>query len=325
MNAPLNGKLVTVFGGSGFIGRQVVRSLARRGWRVRAAVRRPDLGIQLMPYGAVGQIQSVQANLRPEYRWSVERAIQNADAVVNLVGILAPSGKQSFAAVHDEGAGIVAECAKAAGVSAFVQMSALGANAESGSEYARTKAAGEAKVLAAFPEAVIVRPSIVFGQDDSFFNKFAAMAASAPALPLIGGGQTKFQPVYVVDVAEAIANAVEGHATAGATYELGGPEVMTFKEILELVLRETHRSRLLLPIPFAAATLLAKATQFLPKAPLTADQVTLLKSDSIVSPAAAAAGLTLAGLGITPHTVEAIVPAYLWRFRERGQFDRRTA
>ena len=322
MNAPLNGKLVTVFGGSGFIGRQVVRAFAKRGWRVRAAERRPDLAISLMTNGIVGQVMAVQANIRPEYRASVERAIEGADAVVNLVGILAPSGKQSFDAVHTAGAAMVAECAAAAGIKSFVQMSALGANANSASVYARTKAEGEAKVLAALPQAVIVRPSIVFGPDDNFFNKFASMAASAPALPLIGGGQTRFQPVYVCDVAEAIANAIEGKATPGATYELGGPEVMTFKAILELVLKETGRKRLLAPLPFGLASLVAKVTQLVPGAPLTPDQVTLLKSDSVVSPNAAAAGLTLAGLGIQPHTVEAIVPAYLWRFRERGQFGR---
>jgi NADH dehydrogenase len=325
MNAPLNGKLVTVFGGSGFLGRYVVRALAKRGWRVRAAVRRPDLGGQLIPYGAVGQIQSVQANLRPEFRWSVERAIQNSDAVVNLVGILAPSGKQTFSSVQAEGPGIVAECAKAAGIGSMVHVSALGANANSASIYAQTKAAGEAAVLSAIPGAVIMRPSVIFGQDDSFFNRFASMATMTPVLPLVGGGRTRFQPVYVVDVAEAIADAIEGKAKPGGTYELGGPEVMTFKEILELVLKEIGRSRLLLPLPFPIAKLQAKILQLLPKPLLTEDQVELLKSDTVVSGAAIAAGLTLSGLGISPHTVQSIVPAYLWRYRERGQFDRRPA
>jgi len=325
MNAPLNGKLVTVFGGSGFLGRYVVRALAKRGWRVRAAVRRPDLAGQLIPYGAVGQIQPVQANLRPDYRWSVERALANADAAVNLVGILSQWGKQTFASVQAEGAAAVAECAKAAGVASLVHVSALGADANSRSVYATSKAAGEAAVLAAVPEAVIMRPSVLFGQDDAFFNKFASLATLSPFLPLVGGGHTRFQPVYVVDVAEAIADAVEGKAKAGATYELGGPEVMTFKQILELVLRETGRSRLLLPVPFGLAKLQAKLLQLLPNPLLTEDQVELLKADSVVSDQALAAGLTLAGLGVTPHAVNAIVPAYLWRFREHGQFDRRPA
>ena len=323
MNAPLNGKLVTVFGGSGFLGRYVVRALAQRGWRVRAAVRRPDLAGPLMTYGAVGQIQAVQANLRPDYRWSVERAVAGADAAVNLVGILSQWGKQTFTSVQAEGAGIFAESAVAAGITNLVHVSALGANAESASIYAQTKAAGEAAVLAENPGSVVIRPSVVFGQDDDFFNKFAAMAGFSPVLPLVGGGHTKFQPVYVVDVAEAIANAIEGKAKAGATYELGGPEVMTFKEILELVLKETGRSRLLLPLPFPLAKLQAKLLQLLPNPLLTVDQVELLKADSIVSADAAAAGLTLAGLGVTAHTAQAIVPSYLWRFREHGQFDRR--
>jgi NADH dehydrogenase len=325
MNAPLNGKLATVFGGSGFLGRYVVRALARRGWRVRAAVRRPDLAGQLIPYGAVGQIQAVQANLRPEFRWSIERALHHADAAVNLVGILSQSGKQTFQSVQAEGAGILADCVRAAGISSFVHVSALGADAQSASVYARTKAAGEASALAAVPGAVVLRPSVVFGPDDAFFNKFASMATTIPFLPLVGGGKTLFQPVYVVDVAEAIANAIEGGATAGATYELGGPEVMSFRQILELVLKETGRSRLLLPLPFGIAKLQAKLLQLLPNPPLTEDQVELLKSNSVVSEAAIEAGRTLSQLGVTPHTVQSIVPAYLWRYRERGQFDRRPA
>ncbi len=325
MNAPLNGKLVTVFGGTGFLGRYVVRELARRGWRVRAAVRRPDLGRSLMPYGAVGQIMAVQANLRPQYRWSVERALQNADAAVNLVGILSQGGKQTFTSVQAEGAGIVADCARAAGITNLVHVSALGADANSKSIYAQTKAAGEQTVLSTLPGAVIMRPSVVFGQDDAFFNKFAGMAEMMPFLPLVGGGHTRFQPVYVVDVAEAIANAIEGKAQPGATYELGGPEVMSFKDILELVLKETGRKRLLLPLPFPIAKVQARLLQLLPSPPLTVDQVELLKADSVVTSESVAAGLTLSGLGVTPHTVQSIVPAYLWRFRERGQFDRRPA
>jgi len=325
MNAPLNGKLVTVFGGSGFLGRYVVRSLAKRGWRVRAAVRHPDLAGQLIPYGAVGQIQAVQANLRPEFRWSVDRALEHADAAVNLVGILAEGGKQTFQSVQAEGAGIVADGVRSAGITRFVHVSALGADAQSRSVYAQTKAAGEAAVLAAVPSAVVVRPSVVFGQDDAFFNKFASMATISPFLPLVGGGRTLFQPVYVVDVAEAIANAIEGGATPGATYELGGPEVLSLRQILELVLAETGRSRLLLPLPFGLARLQAKLLQLLPKPILTEDQVELLKANSIVTDEAVAAGLTLTALGVTPHTVQSIVPAYLWRYRDRGQFDRRPA
>ena len=325
MNAALNGKLVTVFGGSGFVGRYVVRALAQRGWRVRAAVRRPDLAGQLQPYGAVGQVMAVQANLRPEFRWSVERAVEGADAVVNLVGILSQWGKQTFASVQSEGAAVVAEATKAAGISSFVHMSALGANADSASLYARSKAEGEAAALSAVPGAVVVRPSVIFGPDDSFFNKFALMATFSPVLPLVGGGKTRFQPVYVVDVAEAIARAVEGGATAGATYELGGPEVMDFRQILECVLAETGRKRLLAPLPFPLAKLQARVLQLLPNPLLTVDQVELLKSDSIVSEAAISSGRTLASLGVQPHSVGAIVPSYLWRYRERGQFDRHPA
>jgi len=325
MNAPLNGKLITIFGGSGFVGRNVVREFARRGWRVRVAVRRPDLASLLMPYGAVGQIHAVQANLRPPFRASVERAMLNADAVVNLVGILSPSGKQTFSTVQAEGAGLVAECAAAAGITDMVHVSAIGASANSKSLYAQSKAAGEAAVLKHLPGAVIMRPSIIFGQDDAFFNRFAGMAASSPFLPLVGGGKTRFQPVYVIDVAEAIANAIEGGAKAGSTYELGGPEVMTFRDILELVMKETGHHRLLLPLPFGLASLQAKVMQLLPKPPLTEDQVILLKSDNVVSGAAVAAGLTLSGLGVVPHTVQSIVPSYLWRFRTRGQFSRRPA
>ena len=322
MNAALNGKLATVFGGSGFLGKYVVRALAQRGWRVRAAVRRPDLAGQLQPYGAVGQIQPVQANLRPQFRSSVERAVEGADAVVNLVGILSEWGKQKFDAVQAEGAGVVAEAAKAAGVANLAHVSALAAGA---SRYALSKAAGEEAVRAAFPDAVIFRPSVLFGTDDKFLNRFAALATMVPALPLIGGGKTKFQPVYVVDVAEAIAEAVEGRAKPGATYELGGPRVMSFREILEFILAETERKRLLVPVPFALAKLNASILQLLPNPLLTVDQVTLLKSDSVVSEEAKAAGLTLEGLAITPHAVEAIAPSYLWSYRPRGQYDRHPA
>ncbi|MBL8574611.1 MAG: complex I NDUFA9 subunit family protein [Hyphomicrobiaceae bacterium] len=323
MMAPFNGKLVTVFGGSGFVGRYVVRLLAKRGWRVRVAVRRPDLAGHLQPDGAVGQIQPIQANLR--YPESVTRAIAGADAVINLVGILYETGKQGFDAVQADGAATVAKAAAAAGISNFVQISAIGADAGSDSDYARSKAAGEAAVLAAIPSAVIVRPSIVFGQEDDFFNRFGAMARLSPVLPLIGGGKTRFQPVYVGDVAEAIVNAVDGKATPGATYELGGPEVKSFKECMELVNAETLRSRFLVPLPVGLAKLQAMFLQLLPKPMLTVDQVKLLGADNVVSEAAKAERRTLEGLGVAPHTLSAILPTYMWRFRTHGQFDRKLA
>ncbi|ODN70258.1 complex I NDUFA9 subunit family protein [Methylobrevis pamukkalensis] len=318
-----SGRLVTVFGGSGFIGRYVVRSLARRGWRVRVAVRRPDLAGHLQPLGTVGQIHAVQANLR--YRASVEAAVKGADAVVNLVGILAPSGRQSFEAVQAFGARAIAEACRAAGITHLVHVSAIGADAGSASAYARTKAAGEAAVREAVPTAVILRPSIVFGPEDGFFNKFAAMARLSPVLPLIGGGETMFQPVYVADVGEAAAIAVEGGATPGAVYELGGPEAMSFRDCLETVCEETGRKRLLLSIPFAVAETGAKFTDWLPGAPITRDQIELLKTDNLVSAEAEAEGRTLAGLGIEPQTLAAILPTYLYRYTTRGQYDRHKA
>ena len=320
--------LVTVFGGSGFVGRHLVRALAKRGYRVRVAVRRPDLAGFMQPYGSVGQIHPVQANLR--YPDSVARAVAGAAAVVNLVGILAEGGAQSFTAVQDEGARTVAQASAAAGVTRLVQMSAIGADADSESAYARTKAAGEAAALEAIPGAVIVRPSIVFGPEDAFFNRFAALARFAPALPLIGGGETRFQPVFVGDVAEAIARAVDGTAKAGTVYELGGPEVKTFRELMQYVLDATGRSRPLVPMPFGIAKIQAgilEAVKYatfglLPEALLiTRDQVTLLEQDNVVSDAAIAEGRTLAGLGIAPELIESVVPSYLYRFRRNGQFD----
>ncbi|MBD8878443.1 complex I NDUFA9 subunit family protein [Roseibium polysiphoniae] len=319
MSMALNGKLVTVFGASGFLGRHIVQALARRGYRVRAAVRRPDLAEHLQPLGAPGQIMPVQANLR--YRWSVDRAVQGADAVVNAVGILFPSGKQSFDAVQSFGPRAIAEAARAAGLSGITHISAVGADENSASDYARSKAEGEQGALETLPGSVILRPSIVFGPEDDFFNKFASMSRIAPALPLIGGGETKFQPVYVCDVAEAVAKSVDGELTAGATYELGGPEVVSFKECLELMLHVTRRKRTLLPIPFDVASALGRVMQILPKPLLTADQVELLRSDNIVSEAAAKEERTLEGIGIKPATLAAILPTYLDRFREHGQFD----
>lgn len=322
-------QLVTVFGGSGFIGRHVVRALAKRGYRVRVAVRRPDLAFFLQPLGNVGQIHAVQANLR--YPASIDRAIEGADVVINLVGILSESGRQRFQTVQANGAKAIAEAAARKGISRFVQMSAIGADSASPSAYARSKAAGEAAVHAAIKEAIIIRPSIVFGPEDDFFNRFAALARILPGLPLIGGGETRFQPVFVGDVAEVVARAVDGSLKAGATYELGGPEVKTFRELLETLLRTIHRKRLLLPLPFPLARIQAGAMEFvnkftfglMPKAlMLTRDQVTLLERDNIVSEEANSAELTLEGLGIKGETIDSVVPTYLYRFRKAGQFDR---
>jgi len=310
--------LATVFGGSGFIGRYVVRALARRGFRVRAAVRRPELAGHLQPMGDVGQIHAVQANLR--YADSVARALEGASVAVNLVGILHETGRQSFEAIHAVGAGVVAEAARQAGAGAVVQISAIGADAGSPSKYARSKAAGEAAVRADFPGAVIMRPSVVFGSEDEFFNRFAALARLAPALPLIGGGNTRFQPVYVGDVAEAVARAVEGGAAAGDAYELGGPDIMTLRQVFEFVLEVTERRRLLIPLSFILARMQAAILQQLPRPLLTVDQVRLLEHDNVVSEAARDAGRTLEGLGIAPRTVRAIAPEYLERFRKTGQF-----
>ena len=312
-----NDTLITVFGGSGFLGRHLVRALAKRHYRIRVAVRRPDLTGHLQPLGRVGQIHAVQANVR--YAGSVEAAVRDTDIVVNLVGILYERGRQRFDTVQTFGAEQVALAAANHGAR-MIQVSAIGAGEHSPSAYARSKAEGEKAVLAAKPDATIVRPSIMFGPEDDFFNKFAAMARVLPALPLIGGGETKFQPVFVGDVAEAFARAVDGDATAGATYEVGGPEVLSFKALMEYVLKVTERRRLLLPLPFALARLQAMFLQYLPTPLLTPDQVELLKSDNVVSAAATAERRTLAGLGIEPTAMEVIVPSYLWRFRKTGQF-----
>jgi len=314
----VSNRLVTVFGGSGFVGRHLVRALAKRGFRVRVAVRRPDLAQYLMTAGAVGQVHAVQANLR--YPDSVEAAVEGAEAVVNLVGLLHPSGRNSFDAVQAFGPGAVGRAAKAAGVSRFVQMSALGV-AQSQAHYARSKLQGEAAALGAFPDVTILRPSVMFGPDDDFFNKLAGMVQAFPVVPLIGGGLTKLQPVFVGDVAEVITRGVEGTLKTGTTYELGGPEVMTFRQIVELVMKVTNRSRLLASLPFPVAAIQAKFLQYMPKPLLTPDQVELLRSDNIVSPAAVAEGRSFEALGIKPVTAEAEVTSYLWRFRKAGQFE----
>ena len=314
--------LVTVYGGSGFLGRHVVRALARSGYRIRVAVRRPDLAFHLQPLGKVGQIHAVQANLR--HAPSVDAAARDASVLINLVGILYESGRQSFETVQGYGAEQVALAASAHGAR-LVHVSALGADENSTSLYARSKAAGEKMALAAQPQAVIMRPSIVFGPEDDFFNQFAALARISPVLPLVGGGNTRFQPVFVGDVAAAIAAAVDGNARAGTVYELGGPEVRTFKQLMQFVLATIDRKRILMPLPFAIAKLHARFLQFLPKPPLTPDQVELLRSDNVVSDAAKAEGRTLQALGIEPDLMEAIVPSYLWRFRKTGQFHSRLA
>lgn len=316
------GKLVTVFGGSGFVGRHTVRALAKDGWRIRAASRRPDLAGHLQPMGGVGQIMPVQANLR--YPDSVARAIEGADAVVTCVGVLAGSGKQTFDALHAAGARTVAKAAREAGVHRLVHVSAIGADLESASQYARSKAEGERGVLEEFPQAIILRPSIVFGPEDEFFNRFAHLAQIAPVLPMIGGGRTKFQPVFVGDVAAAIANALSGAGQPGQTYELGGPDVATFRQLLDRTQEWAGRDRGYLPMPFWLAKLQALLTWPLPNAvrPLTYDQVRLLQRDNVVSDTAQKDGRTLAGLGVTePQAMGAVVPFYLERFRPKGQFS----
>ena len=308
-------KLVTVFGGSGFLGRYTVRALARAGHRIRVAVRRPHLANFLVPIGHVGQIQIVRADVGDGD--SVARALRGADAAVNLVGILYESGRQKFQGLHADAAETVAQTARREGLGALVHVSAIGADPNSAAVYARTKAEGEARVRDAWPVAAILRPSVVFGPEDQFFNRFAGLARISPALPLIGGGRTKFQPVYVVDVASAILRCVADPATAGRTYELGGPRVYSFRELMQLVVAETNRRRLLVPVPWNVAMLKAAFLGLLPKPMLTRDQVRLLHHDNVVAPDA----LTFADLGIAPEPAEAIIPSYLWRFRREGQFE----
>lgn len=310
--------LITVFGGSGFVGSQVVQALARRGWRIRIACRRPDRAWKLQTSGTVGQIKAIRCNASDPAQ--VAEAVKGADAVINLVGILFETSSRTFEAMHVDVSRIIAEACAAAGVNRLVQMSALGVSPESESDYARTKAAAEMAVREAKPDAVIVRPSVVFGAGDDFLNKFAQMAQFSPALPLIGGGQMKFQPVYVGDVAEAIARATERTEAAGQTYELGGPAVMTFEEVLKLVARETYRTPGYVNLPFFVARLIGTMAQipavlgFTPV--LTRDQVVLLESDNVV--AADAQGL--GALGIEPTGVDAVAASYLWRYRRGGQF-----
>ena len=311
--------LVTVFGGSGFLGMQVTRALAKRGYRVRVACRRTNLAYRSPLMGEVGQIQIMQVNVRVPS--SVERALEGADACVNLVGVLFEQGRQRFHSLHAQGARAIAEAARARGIKTLVQVSAIGADANSKSKYARTKAEGEAAARENVPTATVVRPSVVFGQDDSFFNRFGALAAQSPALPLPGGGGTRFQPVFVNDVAAAIAACILDPATRGKTYELGGPSTYSFRELMQLVLTQTQRSRLLVPLPWPVARLIGVAGDMvagvLPIAPpLTSDQVELLTHDNVCSGALPG----LSALGVTPTAVEAVVPTYLYRYRKGGQF-----
>ncbi|MBB3592831.1 NADH dehydrogenase [Rhizobium sp. BK529] len=311
--------LVTVFGGSGFIGRHVVRALAKRGYRIRVAVRRPDLAGFLQPLGNVGQISFVQANLR--YRNSIDRAVEGADHVINCVGILFESGRNTFDAVQEFGGRAVAEAARNAGAT-LTHISAIGANSGSHSSYGRTKGRAEAAILSIKPDAVIFRPSIVFGPEDSFFNKFADMARLFPVLPLVGGGKTKFQPVYVEDIAEAVARAVDGKVEGGKIYELGGPEVLSFRECLETMLKVTARKNRLVSLPFGIASLIGSIASLVPfiAPPITPDQVKLLKQDNVVSKEAEAEGRTLKGLGITPTMVTSVLGSYLVQYRPHGQY-----
>ncbi|HEY2010197.1 MAG TPA: complex I NDUFA9 subunit family protein [Rhizomicrobium sp.] len=307
----MNTNLVTVFGGSGFLGRHTVRALARAGWRIKVATRHPNRGFFLKPLGSVGQIDFVKCDVADAD--SVAHAVMGANAVINLTGILFEKG-QTFEDVQAEGAAHIAEAAAAAGVGALVHVSAIGADADSDAHYAQTKAEGEQAVREAFPHAVILRPSLIFGPEDGFFNKFAAMARFMPGLPLIGGGKTRFQPVFVGDMAQAILAAIARQD--GRLYELGGPTIYTFKELMQLILRETGRKRLLVPLPFAIASLKAMFLQLLPNPLLTVDQVRLLKKDNVVSPTAAG----LSDLGITPTSAEAVISSYLWRYRAKGEY-----
>ena len=316
--------LVTLFGGSGFIGGQTVRALARQGWRLRVAVRRPWQAYRLRMLGDVGQIEIVQANIRNSD--SVERALDGAEACVNAVGVLFEAGRQKFQSLHAMGARNIAEAAARQGITKFVQLSAIGADPDSLAKYGRTKAEGEAAVREAIPSAVILRPSVVFGPEDDFFNRFAAMASMSPVLPLIGGGHTRFQPVFVGDVASAVAASLADEDAAGRVFELGGPTVYSFRELMELTCKETGHARALLPIPWPLANLIGSlgdiaatlhgALPLLPPPPLTTDQVALLRTDNVVSDGASG----LAELGLSPTPLEPIIPTYLYRFRRGGQY-----
>jgi uncharacterized protein YbjT (DUF2867 family) len=315
----MDNALVSVFGASGFVGRHVVRALASHGWRIRAVCRRPNLANYLQPAGHVGQIQLFRGNVNEDD--DVTRALEGATAAVNLAGVLYGHGEQSLEAVNAIAPQRIGRAARKAGLSAVVHISAIGADSNAASSYAQAKGRGEKNLREEFSEAVILRPSLTFGPEDRFFNKFAWLARVSPALPLIGGGHTQFQPVYAADIGAAIIRGLEDEATRGKTYELGGPAIYSFRELLQFILHETGRKRLLVPWPYFLATMNAFFLQMpsliLPFEPLlTMDQVCLLRTDNIVSEGA----LTFADLGISPNSVEAIVPDYLWRFRAKGQF-----
>jgi uncharacterized protein YbjT (DUF2867 family) len=321
-------RLATVFGGSGFLGRHIVRALANQGWRIRVAVRRPDLAAFLQPIGGVGQIQPVQANLR--FPDSIAAALEGATAAVNATGVKAESGAQTYRAVHVEGARALAQAALAAGVSSYVHISGIGADPNSASPYIASKGLGEQATRDAFPNAVVLRPSVVFGPEDDFFNRFGALACHSLVLPLLGGGRTCLQPVYVGDVGQAVAAAVSGLARPGAAYELGGPRTMTLREAAELTLREIDRRRPLIGLAPGPSRWIAAATQFASRATfglfpklltITRDQVDLLASDNVVSQEAEAEGRTLRALCVQPQAAEAIIPSYLARFRRTGQYE----
>jgi uncharacterized protein YbjT (DUF2867 family) len=310
----MSDKRVAVIGASGFIGRYVVKRLASRGDVITAIMRHIDSGKFLQPMGDVGQIARVRASIADDKQLTA--ALAGSDAVVNLAGILYEHGAQRFDIVHHEGARRVGRIATAVGVKRVVHVSALGAAAGSPSSYAKSKAAGETAIAAEYPGVTILRPSVVFGPEDDFFNRFGAMAQYFPALPLIGGGKTRFQPVYVSDVAAAVVAALDDPATAGRIYEIGGPIAYTFRELMEIVLTETRRKRPLVSLPWGLATLQASILELLPVPLLTRDQVRLLKSDNVVAPGA----LTLRDLGIVPTTLEAIIPTYMDRYRRGGWF-----
>ena len=321
-------RLVTVFGGSGFVGRHIVRAFARRGWRVRVAVRRPDLAHFLQPIGGVGQVQSVQANLR--YPESVAAAVVGARIVVNAAGVKAQHGRQTYAAVHEEGSRVIAAAAKAAGADALIHVSGIAADSYSDNPYIASKVRAEAAVREAFPQAIILRPSVVFGPEDEFFNRFGELARWAPVLPVLGRGKAKMQPVYVGDVALASAAVLDGKLEAGKIYELGGPDIMTLREAMARALAITERRRLLVDIGPTASYAMAAVTELASAATLglfpawlttTRDQVGLVDVDNVVSAAAEAEGRTLAGLGIVAASVDAMAPTYLWRFRKTGQYE----
>lgn len=314
-------KLVTIFGGSGFVGNHLVQVLARQGYRIRVAVRRPDLAGDVRMFGGVGQVVPIQANLRNEA--SVQRAAAGSDIVINLVGIGHQAGKQSFQAVHVEGAAAVARAAKAAGATALVHLSALGVDkAAEVSAYAASKLQGEEAVLAAFPQAVIIRPSLMFGQGDGFFNLMGSLVRILPVMPLISG-KTLFQPVFVGDVADAIAKAAQGAVKTGRVYELGGPDVESHKVLMQRILREAGRNPMLVSVPSGLMKFMASLMGLLPIKPLiTPDQVELLGVDNVVSEAAQKEKRTLAAFDIAPTSMDEILPTYMWRFRRHGEFDR---